>query len=173
MELVHLSTLGPNISWIGEVCDTLNTTSLTSLVDNHWPTAGIRVNSSFLKAQSLVPARGDYNISKHTFRWLWRCWANFVFKNLNFWVKHSLCITNSICHYEWPTNSKFVSLRLLITYSLSLRIHTRLGICKNIHTLFVWFVCSKAVCLKTPNHVCFWLKSVLKLKFGQIKNIFF
>ena len=48
--MAHLSTLGPNISWIGEVCDTLDTTSLTSLVDNHWPTAGLRVNSSFLKA---------------------------------------------------------------------------------------------------------------------------
>ena len=47
--MAHLSTLGPNISGIGEVCDTLNTTSLTSLVDN-WHTAGLRVNSSFLKA---------------------------------------------------------------------------------------------------------------------------
>ena len=27
---------------------TLDRTSLTSLVDNHWPTAGRRVNSSFL-----------------------------------------------------------------------------------------------------------------------------
>ena len=50
MQLAHLSTLGPNISWIGEVCYTLNTTSLTSLVDNHWPTAGLRVISPFLKA---------------------------------------------------------------------------------------------------------------------------
>ena len=48
--MAHLSTLGKNTSWIGEVCNTLNTTSLTSLVDNHWPTAGLRVNLSLLKA---------------------------------------------------------------------------------------------------------------------------
>ena len=35
---------------MGEVCDTLGMTSLTSLVDNQWPTAGLRVNSSLLKA---------------------------------------------------------------------------------------------------------------------------
>ena len=34
---------------VGEFCDALNTTSLTSLVDNHWPTAGLRVMSPFLK----------------------------------------------------------------------------------------------------------------------------
>ena len=32
----HSSTLGPDISWIRQIYDTLNTTSLTSLVDNHW-----------------------------------------------------------------------------------------------------------------------------------------
>ena len=48
--MAHLSTLGPNISWIGEFYDTLDTTSLTSLVDNLWPTARLWVNSSFLKA---------------------------------------------------------------------------------------------------------------------------
>ena len=49
-KIAHLSTLGPNISWIGEVFDILKTTSLTSLVDNHWLTAGLQMNSSFLKA---------------------------------------------------------------------------------------------------------------------------
>ena len=48
--MAHLSTLGQNIGWVGEVCDTPDKTFLTSLVDNHWPTAGLRVNSSFLKA---------------------------------------------------------------------------------------------------------------------------
>ena len=47
--MAHLSTFGPNISWIGEVCGTLDTTSLTSLVDNHWLTAGLRVNLFFRK----------------------------------------------------------------------------------------------------------------------------
>ena len=49
MKIAHLFTLGPNISWIGEVCHTLNTTSLPSIVGNHWPTAKLRVN--FLKAE--------------------------------------------------------------------------------------------------------------------------
>ena len=48
--MVHLYTIGQNISWIGEVCDTLKAISLTSLVDNHWHTAGLQENSSFLKA---------------------------------------------------------------------------------------------------------------------------
>ena len=58
LQLVHLSTLGINISWVGEVCVTLDTTSLTSLVDNHWSFAEIRVNSSFLKAQSIFLLEG-------------------------------------------------------------------------------------------------------------------
>ena len=48
--MAHFSTLGPNINWIRELCKTLDTTSLTSLVNIHWPTAGLWVNSSFLKA---------------------------------------------------------------------------------------------------------------------------
>ena len=48
--MAHLATIRPNISWIGEVCYTLYTTYLTSLVDNHWSTAGLQVNSSILKA---------------------------------------------------------------------------------------------------------------------------
>ena len=50
MQMANLFTLGPNISQIREVCDTHDTTSLTSLVDNQWSTAGLRVHSSFLKA---------------------------------------------------------------------------------------------------------------------------
>ena len=60
--MAHLSTLGPNISWIGEVCNTLNTKSLTPLFDNHWPTANLQVNSSFLKpgfrSNPLFPLEG-------------------------------------------------------------------------------------------------------------------
>ena len=37
--MAHLSRPGPNINWIGEVCDTLGRPSLTSLIDNHWATA--------------------------------------------------------------------------------------------------------------------------------------
>ena len=48
--MAYLSKLLPNISWIEEVCDTLDTTPLTSIVDNHWPTAVLHVNLSFLKA---------------------------------------------------------------------------------------------------------------------------
>ena len=48
--MAHLSTHGQNISWIGEVRDTLDTTSMTTRVDDHWPTAGLRVSSTFLKA---------------------------------------------------------------------------------------------------------------------------
>ena len=44
--MADLSTLETNICWIG---DTLNTKSLMSLVDNHWPTARLRVNLYFLK----------------------------------------------------------------------------------------------------------------------------
>ena len=47
--MAHLFRPGPNINWIGEVCDTLRKTSLTSLVGNHWATAGLWVNSSSVK----------------------------------------------------------------------------------------------------------------------------
>ena len=47
--MAHLSRPGQNINWIGEVCDSLGKPSLTSLVDYHWATAGIRVNLSSVK----------------------------------------------------------------------------------------------------------------------------
>ena len=47
--MAHLFRPGPNINWIGEVCDTLRKTSMTSLVGNHWATAGLRVKLSSVK----------------------------------------------------------------------------------------------------------------------------
>ena len=115
MWLVHLATLGPNISWIGEVCYTLDTTSLTSLVDNHWPAAGIWVNLSFLKAQSIVSARGDYNIAKYTCRWLWRWWPFIVGKSMVY--KHCCKVLQSFFSWEghlfWSVQMVFLILSVL------------------------------------------------------------
>ena len=36
MKMAHLSRTSPNMSSIGEVCDRLGKTFLTSLVGNHW-----------------------------------------------------------------------------------------------------------------------------------------
>ena len=47
--MVNLSRPGPNIIWIGEVRNTQGKTFLTSLVSNHWATAGLWVNSSLVK----------------------------------------------------------------------------------------------------------------------------
>ena len=40
----NLSLPLTNMSSIGEVCDRLGKTFLTSLVGNHWPTGGLQVN---------------------------------------------------------------------------------------------------------------------------------
>ena len=50
--------------------DSLIKPSLTSLVDYHWATAGIRVNSSSAYELSFVPAQGESNISDDTKGWL-------------------------------------------------------------------------------------------------------
>ena len=45
MKMRHLSQPQPNTSSIGEECDSLGKTFLTSLVGNLWATGGFRVNS--------------------------------------------------------------------------------------------------------------------------------
>ena len=49
MKMAHLSQTPPIMSSIGEVCDSLGKTFLTSLVGNHRATGGLRVNSSSVK----------------------------------------------------------------------------------------------------------------------------
>ena len=49
MKMAHLSQTAPNMSSIGEVCDSLKKTFLTSLVGNHRATGGLWVNSSSVK----------------------------------------------------------------------------------------------------------------------------
>ena len=66
MKMANLSPTSPNMSSIGEVWDRLGKTFLTSLVRNHWATGGLRVNSIPYYNHSFVPARGEYNIAKHT-----------------------------------------------------------------------------------------------------------
>ena len=47
--MTNLSQPEPNISWIGEGCDTVGMSSLPSPTDNQWATAGFLVNSSPVK----------------------------------------------------------------------------------------------------------------------------
>ena len=46
MKMAHLSPTSPDMSSIGEVCDSLGKTFLTSLVGNLWATCRLRVNLS-------------------------------------------------------------------------------------------------------------------------------
>ena len=54
MKMAHLSKTPPIMSSIGEVCDSLVKTSLTSLVGNYWATDGLRVNSSPVKGEFII-----------------------------------------------------------------------------------------------------------------------
>ena len=45
MKMAYLSRTSPNLSSIGEVCDRLGKTFLTSLVGNPWATGGLRVKT--------------------------------------------------------------------------------------------------------------------------------
>ena len=65
--MANLSTTSPNMSSIGEVCDRLGKTFLTSLVSNHSATGGLRVNATQDYYLSFVPARGEYNIADQIF----------------------------------------------------------------------------------------------------------
>ena len=108
--MAHLSTLGPNKNWIGEVCDTLDKTCLTALVDNHWPTAELRVNLSFLKA-------GIEAIHCSCTRGLQYCQAHFplaVFEKVLFLkiqnfgpslkIGHSRTLGSWLFHENWSWN---------------------------------------------------------------------
>ena len=66
MKMANLSPTSPNIGSIGELCNRLSKTFLTSLVGNHWATGGLRVNSTPDYNLSIVPAQGEYNIVDHT-----------------------------------------------------------------------------------------------------------
>ena len=59
MKIAHLSRTSPNMSSIGEVCDRLGKTFLTSLVGNLWAIGGLRVNSTPDYNLPLVPLKGN------------------------------------------------------------------------------------------------------------------
>ena len=54
MKTVHLSQTSPNMSSIGEVCNILGKTFLTSLVGNHWATGRLRLNLSSVKGGLII-----------------------------------------------------------------------------------------------------------------------
>ena len=54
MKMAHLSRTSPNMSSIGEVCDRLGITFLTSFVSNHWASGGLRVNSYSVKGRLII-----------------------------------------------------------------------------------------------------------------------
>ena len=66
MKMANSSPTSPNMNSIGEVCDRLGKTFLTSLVGNHLATSGLRVNSTPDYNLSFVLAQGEYNIADHT-----------------------------------------------------------------------------------------------------------
>ena len=47
--MAHLSRTPPNMSSIGEVCDSLGTDLLSLSGGNQWATGGLRVNSTLVK----------------------------------------------------------------------------------------------------------------------------
>ena len=54
MKMAHLSRTSPNISLIGEFCDRLGNTFLTSIVCNNWATGGLKVNSFSVKGGPII-----------------------------------------------------------------------------------------------------------------------
>ena len=54
MKMAYLSLTFQNSSSIGEFCDKLGKTFLTSLVGNHLATGGLRVNSSSVKGGHII-----------------------------------------------------------------------------------------------------------------------
>ena len=68
--MTHLSQPQPNMSSIGEGCDSLGKTIRTSLVGNLWATDGFRVNSysgeGGLSFVSFVSAQGECNFADDT-----------------------------------------------------------------------------------------------------------
>ena len=49
IKMAHLSLTTPNISSIGEVCDSVRMDLLSSSGGDHWATGGLRVNSTSVK----------------------------------------------------------------------------------------------------------------------------
>ena len=85
IQMAHLSRPGPNIDWIGEVCDTLGRPSLTSLIDKHWAmlTLGELVFSEGRNYKLFfVPNRGVTNIANDTYGWL--CIQNIYLFKMSF-----------------------------------------------------------------------------------------
>lgn len=52
--MAHLFRTSQNMSSIGEVCDRLGKTFLTSLVSNHWANGGLLVNISSVKGGLII-----------------------------------------------------------------------------------------------------------------------
>ena len=69
IKIGHLSRT-PNMSLIGEVCNSLGTVSLSLYCQNHWATGELWVNLTSVKGGLInipfVPARGECNIANDT-----------------------------------------------------------------------------------------------------------
>ena len=63
--MASFSPTSPIMSSIREVCNRLDKTFLTPLVDNHWATGGLLVNLTPNFNLFFVRARGEYNIADH------------------------------------------------------------------------------------------------------------
>ena len=64
--MANISPTSPNMRSIGEICDRLGKTFLTSLVGSHWVTGGLQVKSTADYNLSFVPPQGQYIIADHT-----------------------------------------------------------------------------------------------------------
>ena len=71
MKMAHLSWTPPNMSSIGEVCDSLGAVWLSLYDGNHWATGRLRVNSTFVKGGIISDSLFAGNIANDTYGWLW------------------------------------------------------------------------------------------------------
>ena len=66
-KITHLSRPQPNVSFIGEGCNSLGKKSLASLVGNHWATGELWrelvLGEGMAYKLSFVPAQGEFNIA--------------------------------------------------------------------------------------------------------------
>ena len=91
MKIAHLSRPQPNMSLIGEGCDSLGTDQLSPFGGDHWATGGLRVNLTavkgglisfplfLLEGNALLPmlpkadCAGEGGNPSHILRWLFFC----------------------------------------------------------------------------------------------------
>ena len=70
MKMTYLSQPPPNTNLVGEVCDSLGTDSLTTIVVNHWATGGLQMNSTLVKGGIISIPLFTCNIADDTYGWL-------------------------------------------------------------------------------------------------------